>query len=41
MESGDIYLVALRDIAGCKGGNLGEEITVDYRQALTVTIGSN
>ncbi len=41
MENGDIYLVALRDIAGCKGGNLGEEITVDYRQALTVTIGGN
>ena len=41
MENGDIYLVGLRDIAGCKGGNLGEEITVDYRQALTVTIGGN
>lgn len=41
MENGDIYLVALRDIAGCKGGNLGEEITVDYRQALIVTIGGN
>lgn len=41
MENGDIYLVALRDIAGCKGGNLGEEITVDYRQALAVTIGGN
>lgn len=41
MENGDIYLVALRDIAGCKGGNLGEEITVDYREALTVTIGGN
>lgn len=41
MENGDIYLVALRYIAGCKGGNLGEEITVDYRQALIVTIGGN
>jgi hypothetical protein len=41
MEDGTIYLVALRDIAGCKGGNLGEEITVDYRQALAVTIGGN
>lgn len=41
MENGDIYLVALRDIAGCKGGNLGEEITVDYRQAMAVTIGGN
>lgn len=41
MEDGTIYLVALRDIAGCKGGNAGEEITVDYRQALAVTIGGN
>lgn len=41
MENGDIYLVALRDIAGCKGSQMGEEITVDYRQALTVTIGGN
>ena len=39
MENGDIYLVAMRDIAGCKGGSNGEEITVDYRQALIVTIG--
>lgn len=41
MENGDIYLVGLRDIAGCKGGNIGEEITVDYRQAMAVTIGGN
>ena len=41
MENGDIYLVALRDIAGCKGSQMGEEITVDYRQALAVTIGGH
>lgn len=35
-ENGDIYLVSLRDIDGCKGGNKGEELTVDYRQALTL-----
>lgn len=35
-EKGDIYLVSLRDIDGCKGGNKGEELTVDYRQALTL-----
>jgi hypothetical protein len=29
----------MRDISGCKGGSKGEEITVDYRQALIVTIG--
>ena len=35
-ENGDIYLVSLRDIDGCKGGSRGEELTVDYRQALTL-----
>lgn len=34
MENGDIYLVAVRDIRGCHGGDAGEEITVDYRQAM-------
>jgi len=33
-DNGNIDFVALRPIAGCKGGNLGEEITIDYRQAL-------
>lgn len=31
--SGDVFLVALKDIQGCKGGQDGEEITIDYRQA--------
>lgn len=31
---GTICVVALRDIAGCHGGDGGEEVTVDYRQAL-------
>ena len=35
-ENGDIYLVSLRGIDGCKGGSKGEELTVDYRQALTL-----
>lgn len=30
----DVVLVALRPISGCRGGDSGEEITVDYRQAL-------
>jgi len=30
----DIYLFALRDIAGSRGGMIGEEITVDYRETL-------
>ena len=33
-DSGNVYLFALRPIEGCKGGDLGEEITVDYRQVL-------
>jgi hypothetical protein len=33
-ESGDIDLVALTDIQGCRGGQDGEEITVDYRRTL-------
>ena len=35
-DNGDIYLVSLRDIHGCQGGSHGEELTVDYRQALSV-----
>lgn len=35
--SGDtIYLVAARPIAGCCGGDTGEEVTVDYRQAIAL-----
>lgn len=33
-EDGNIYLISIRDIEGCKGGELGEEITIDYRQAV-------
>lgn len=40
-EYGDIYLFSIRAIDGCKGGGLGEEITVDYRQALGVALRSN
>jgi hypothetical protein len=27
----DLYLVAMKDLQGCRGGELGEEITTDYR----------
>jgi hypothetical protein len=37
-KMGDIYLVAIKDIGGCVGGELGEEITIDYRQALSETM---
>jgi hypothetical protein len=37
MDNGDIYLVADRDIFGCKGGGHGEEITVDYREMLKLS----
>lgn len=35
-ENGDIDLVAAKDIEGCKGGFDGEEVTIDYRQALSL-----
>jgi hypothetical protein len=34
-----IDLVAISDIAGCRGGNIGDEITVDYRKAIAVNRG--
>jgi len=37
MDNGDIYFVANRDIAGCQGGSNGEEITIDYRDALRLS----
>ena len=36
-QSGDINLVALKTVAGCRGGLDGEEITIDYRQALSLS----
>lgn len=36
-QGDDIYLYALRRIAGCSGGDQGEEVTVDYRQALALS----
>lgn len=36
-DNGDIYLVATRPISGCVGGEQGEEITVNYRQALSLS----
>jgi hypothetical protein len=37
-RDGDMYLQAIADIEGCKGGQTGEEITVDYRQVLSLQI---
>ncbi len=31
--NGDIFLKAKKSIKGCQGGKLGDELTVDYRQA--------
>lgn len=36
-QGDDIYLYALRRISGCVGGSQGEEVTVDYRQALALS----
>jgi len=35
-DLGDMFLVAIRDISGMVGGDLGEEITLDYRQVMQV-----
>lgn len=35
--NGDIDLVALRNINGCQGGLNGEEITINYRDALSLS----
>lgn len=35
-DDGDIYMMSCRDIRGCSGGGNGEEITVDYHQALKI-----
>lgn len=35
-ENGDIDLMSLRLLHGCQGGSPGEELTVDYRQALSM-----
>lgn len=37
LPNGDIQLVLLRDVRGCKGGEDGEEVTIDYRQALSLS----
>jgi len=37
LPNGDIDLVAVTDIEGCKGGSIGTEITIDYRQALSLS----
>lgn len=36
-QGDDIYLYALRRISGCAGGSQGEEVTIDYRQALALS----
>lgn len=36
LPNGDIDLVALVNLVGCRGGDDGEEVTVDYRQARAV-----
>lgn len=36
-DSGDIDLVATQRIAGCMAGGPGEEVTIDYRQALALS----
>lgn len=39
--NGDIALMAIRPIAGCEGGLDGEEITVDYREAIKTNVSAS
>jgi len=39
-DDGDFDLVAMKDISGCKGGDSGEEVTIDYRLAFKLSSGS-
>jgi len=36
-EQNNVFAVAGRDIIGYRGGVIGEEITVDYRQAMRLS----
>lgn len=36
-SNGDVDLVASIDFKGCEGGDIGEEATIDYRQALALS----
>lgn len=38
LPNGDINLVAVKDVAGSFGGGVGDEITINYRQALSLQI---
>jgi hypothetical protein len=35
--NGDIDLIATSDFDGCKGGDIGVEVTIDYRHALALS----
>jgi hypothetical protein len=39
-DKDDIYLFSTQVLSGCKGGIVGDEITIDYRQALTLSMGA-
>jgi hypothetical protein len=36
-DRGDVHLYAVRDVAGCVGGSAGDEVTIDYREALKLS----
>jgi len=35
-DDGNIYLKTIKQVSGCRGGQHGEELTIDYRQALNL-----
>lgn len=38
-DTGDIYMFSTQVISGCKGGMVGDEITIDYKHALPLLMG--
>lgn len=40
-ENGDVVLVATTDITGAHGGQVGQEITINYREALGLSLGGD
>jgi len=36
-KSGDINLIAIKNIRGCHGGDSGEELTIDYRDTISLS----
>jgi len=40
-SNGNLYLVAIKDIDGCIGGNIGTEVTIDYKKTISLLSKNN